>query len=76
MMAPYRKGMRLIGLTYLSQCHYCTSHWISAAVVAAYTPVVGGVFLADLLLAWLALVGGAAVISGLILFFTPMKAEG
>jgi hypothetical protein len=43
--------------------------------VAAYTPAIRGVFVADLLMAWLALVGASAVIMGVILFFTPFNSE-
>lgn len=77
MMVSYRRLAKRIHpqIWYLSRCHYCTSHWLSAAVVAAYTPVVRGFFWGDLLIAWLALVGASAVISGVILFFTPFSSE-
>lgn len=74
MMEPYRKIMELTHdeLGYLARCHYCTSHWVAAAVVAVYRPVVGGLFWPDLFLGWLALVGGAAIVSVIILWFMPM----
>lgn len=77
MMIPYRRLMRKMGYVVgmLSQCHYCTSHWLAAAVVAIYQPPVGGLFYPDLVLAWLALVGGSALISGVIMFFTPFTSE-
>jgi hypothetical protein len=77
MMLSYRRLMRRIHpeVWYLSRCHYCTSHWLSAAVVAVYTPVVRGTFWVDMLLAWLALVGASAIVSGVILFFTPFGSE-
>ena len=53
-------------------CHYCTSHWLAAMVVAISTPAVGGGFLLDLVLAWLGLVGISALISGVI-FFTSFS---
>ena len=75
MMIPFRRLFVGTIFEYLVRCHYCTSHWLSMAVVAVYRPVVGGVFLADLVLAWLALVGGAALCSGVIMFFTPFNSE-
>ena len=72
----------------LFRCHYCMSHWLSAAVIAVYQPMlistmlistseksVGALFWADLVVAWLALVGMSAIISGLIMFFTPFTSE-
>ena len=59
----------------LSRCHYCTSHWLALAVVAACRPQIVGVWWLDLLVAWFALVGMAALISGLIMFFTPFNSE-
>lgn len=75
MLVQYRRQMTKWHpkLGDLSRCHYCTSHWLALAVVLLYRPTVGGLFFADLLLAWLALVGGAAVVSGIVLFLTPFR---
>ena len=54
-------------------CHYCMSHWVSLAIVTVYQPVVGGLFWIDLIFATFALVGSSALLSGLILFFTPFN---
>jgi len=77
MMLWYRRLMRKLGdwPGALSACHYCTSHWISAGVVAVYQPSVGGVFVADLVVAWLALIGMSALISGTVMFFMPLSSK-
>jgi hypothetical protein len=59
----------------LAACHYCTSHWLAALVVAAGIKDVRASLVPDLLILWLALVGMSALISGLILFFTPFNSE-
>jgi hypothetical protein len=77
MMVPYRRLMLRFGAFTgaLARCHYCTSHWLAAGVVAVYRPSIGGPFWADCALAWLALVGGSALLSGLIMFFTPFNSQ-
>ena len=75
MMVPYRRLFTGTIFQELVRCHYCTSHYLSAAVVGIYRPPVGGVFVADLLLAWLALVGASALISGVVMYFTPFNSE-
>ena len=75
MMIPYRRLMSRIGsfTGSLARCHYCTSHWLSAAVVVVYKPSIGAFLAADLVLSWLALVGISALLSGLIMYFTPFN---
>jgi hypothetical protein len=75
MMIPYRRLMGKMRLGNLARCHYCTSHWLSMAVVAAYQPSVGAGFWPDLIVAWLAIVGLAALISGVIMYFTVFSSE-
>jgi len=44
-------------------------------VVVISTPAVDGGFFLDLVLAWLGLVGISALISGVIMYFTPFNSE-
>lgn len=75
MMIPFRR--LFVGTIFeeLVRCHYCTSHWLALAVAVTYRQYVGGVFVADLVLGWFALVGMSALISGIIMFFTPFTSE-
>ena len=54
----------------LMSCPYCTSHWVSFAIVGLYRPSVvnSGFWAVDLFVTALALVAVAAPVSGLIFF--------
>lgn len=75
MFVPYRRLMLRISPSFghLARCHFCTSFWISFLAVGVYRPTVGGLFWPDLAFAVLALVGMAALLSGVIMFFTPFN---
>jgi hypothetical protein len=59
----------------LWRCPYCMSHWLSLALIAWVSPFSS----LDSYLLWLvqsfALVGGSALLIGLILFFLPFDSE-
>ena len=77
MMIPLRRWIRSKNSFFgaMISCHYCTSHWLAAMVVVISTPAVDGGFFLDLVLAWLGLVGISALISGVIMYFTPFNSE-
>lgn len=71
----YRLRMQIWNpfLGHLAACHYCTGHWAALALVAIYQPhLVVGWFPADLVVSWLAVTMGSALISGVVLYLTPI----
>jgi len=54
-------------------CPYCTSHWVSILLVMVYRPAALTLFAPfDLMVTWLAIVGMAGVISGVIVSTIPL----
>ncbi len=58
----------------LISCSYCTSHWVAIAFVAIYRPVlIPQQAVVDLIVSVFAMVGIAAVMSGVIIKLNPFR---